>query len=733
MKYCPECGVKIERGSGKFCSSCGASLGPASGTAPAAAATAPQPKPSSRWGARRLVIIATVILGLAALGAVVVLVSSSGTTGAGSPEEAVKALAAATSHGDALAIANLLPPDQNSDSLRQALTNARSDASDAGLPLPKLKWTLDSTTVDQISPDVAAVEWSGKVSVDASADANGPLSGLVANGSHTKTWGPASSHLRFITIKQNGRWYIDPLLTLGDYVVVKAELPNPDYSRVDDVRSAGATTPTDAVTQLANAVAAKDVLGVESALSPGEARFVAVFESALNDLVNRINGQASITDLRLSDAGGGKVSFNGAQLSISRPDSSDDITLTSRCASWVSQDLYYGSTTHPGRCVLGDDALRNQLGLDTLSFDVVKEADGYHVDVLRTLADLLASVTGKLGKDNISAAVQSNAYAAAALATPTSIGEKATVTGQFSDRPLVYELHLGKGEAVRVAPSGGYDQASVSLFSRTPAGHWAYNYSEYYSAQSATDLRIVVFPSYSNHTQECQHVTDLAPGASPLLEYVNGCWRGLGSGSFTFRTIPLSQRSATLPGTLTAGDVRYELDLSGPRVFAASATDALYGLTDLADLGGATRFSTSYSSSNGSDGDYVYLARGHHELIGTSRGSVTLRNPSPGFIDGSLDQNVSVSNYTSFYLPAGKAVTITATPSDSFTDISLTISPTFGNGGYGYMCNADSAGSGGSETCRIRPSPVGRVLDAEVNAYNSGSSATADVSLGMSG
>lgn len=354
---CRACGNDNAEGFG-FCSSCGSPLQsvPHDPGPPRQAPMTPQlsvlpdaPPPAGPPGPMRppvsapspgnkhlrLLKVALFLVGLGAAAAVLFAAFGPGSParvgGAGSPEEAVRGLANALNHGDLLAASTLISPSEAPD-LAELLTTLQQVADGQGMKglspgdgvTPKI--TLASVSSEELAHNAARVRVELEATVDATADT---LGGRLAARLPTRMRTRGDGGTYVIVVRESGKWFLSPMLTVADYFVNRKSYAPGDYGRLDQAPpSAKAKSPSEAVDLLAQSITNRDVSLAATVLSPGESRVMDVFEGAMRDFLSRADPSISLSlyDMRLEPAGN-QYALVGGKLDVGDGNSFNTIDI----------------------------------------------------------------------------------------------------------------------------------------------------------------------------------------------------------------------------------------------------------------------------------------------------------------------------------------------------------------------------------------------------------------------
>lgn len=413
----------------------------ASGSAPLASGSVPvyvgPPERRRRTGMKVAAgaVAAAVVVGAAVGGYALV---GSRLRGASSPEAAVTRLFDGLAAQDLAAAAGSLSPAD----LGTAVTffSGAVDRADPGAdalgPLQRVvdafELSVDglevrSTSLDEGLAQVAIT--GGSVTIDGDADeivaaltavvgdtgAEGLLATMLPDGATLATdlAGALPHTLDFadlaetggeppflVAVQEGGRWYVSPLMTLGEYAVrtgglTRGAMPDP----ADVVRPAD---PVEAARQFAEALepaAAGDLGPLASVLPLAERRFVAVYGQAAVDEAIAQSGSTG-TRLRMTATGFELVGQDGDTATV----------LPSDVAFEVEQDGQTTTVATDGTCVTvtgpsepthvcaSDLPVLGMVGLSQFPLTAVKEGTGWYVSVSGTVGSWLMTMSTAIGE-----------------------------------------------------------------------------------------------------------------------------------------------------------------------------------------------------------------------------------------------------------------------------------------------------------------------------------------------
>lgn len=453
-RTCSTCGTPLGAGA-QFCGSCGAA---APADTPAAGIPAPPPPPQDQdptliaapqtpdeYGTpvyeapsyatstpepgrpkagRRIVVIAAIVAGVAALGVAggILLRSGGGATGADTPDAAVRRLVAAVTDRDVIGAFEATAPDE----LRGAgdIYKASVDKSRAlgmlGSGDPMGGVTLNVSGLDMavttISDDLARVTIGAgtlaykidpkgfpvgekyKEDFEAALQSAEPqeLEGSVDLAKDTGEGPPV-----LYTVKRGGKWYVSLYSTITHYLGF-----DPATTASADPNRKAAATPEEALMNLMEGGARLDPDAVLDAIAPAEARIARIYESYIRDAFEE--GRNSGVSVKISspdmetdpiDGSRAKVWINRVTADVDMPEQgSVRVQLDGSCASMTA-----GGETE--RYCLSDAGIDEYLHLlPNRAFAVaVKDDKGWYISTVETMFELIRHTISALKQSDIDA------------------------------------------------------------------------------------------------------------------------------------------------------------------------------------------------------------------------------------------------------------------------------------------------------------------------------------------
>lgn len=206
------------------------------------------------------------------------------------------------------------------------------------------------------------------------------------------------------TIKQDGRWYVSPIATVGEYLVDDAdldELTASDFDKVADENAPKPKTsknPEDALRVLADAVSSDKVENIFAALPKDEVAALRPFTDILQDQLDNSDGadlRVSELDTSFKELGDdlGRLTIKHGKIEGTIDGEDGFATLDGTCVdSSDTNEVYNPDTgeydTEPTtntECI--PDEVRDQAGIDSIWVILHKENGGWQVDPRATLID----------------------------------------------------------------------------------------------------------------------------------------------------------------------------------------------------------------------------------------------------------------------------------------------------------------------------------------------------------
>lgn len=469
---CVRCGAALPPGA-KFCGECGTAVVPASPGVAMPGAPAPllpplpgaphldAPEPptievvaegehAGRPGRGRGWLYA--VCGVLAVGVVGVVAwmllrsDDVASGGAGSPEEVATGFAAAMSQEDLLAASMYVSPTEmpGLDDLLVIVRDAAKAQGISGLSAGEgldVQLELEPVRVTDLADGVARVELSMSMQMEGAPA--GPLGALIGDGvdvdDRDVTDGLGSAlgmerrpDLYIVVVQESGKWFVSPMLTVGDYLADALDLPAADYDAAATPDDPGRTANSEeaAFDQLAEAINDRDPALAAGVLDAGEARFVRVFERAIDELIDRApEGDLSIDDVRVEETATDRWALTA--FDIRTEDEYGDDSVVQFDDGCFEADDEYGDAERLCLAELVD--LTEPLDSDHVIVHTTRADGGVRLQLAATLVDDLGQLVSR-----VSRATLLDVFDAAVLDTPVPASTDEPTTLTFSGEP--YQL-----------------------------------------------------------------------------------------------------------------------------------------------------------------------------------------------------------------------------------------------------------------------------------------------------
>lgn len=237
-----------------------------------------------RRGRRAAGIGATIAVVAAGFGLTNLAFQEGGETGANTPEDAVRALAAAVHEEDVIGVLDTLLPAEGVP-LRQAVERTTGEAQRvgllddsvnlgglAGLDLTVTELQLEVQHLEEGLAVVLVTAGAVGATFDPAAFSFGPwideaFGDELASGEVRGELSESSTELLVAVVEQGGRWYVSPLFTAAEYA---RRGSGRDFPGEPGVVPSGADDPAQAATLMYERLATFDVAGALSLVAPGE-------------------------------------------------------------------------------------------------------------------------------------------------------------------------------------------------------------------------------------------------------------------------------------------------------------------------------------------------------------------------------------------------------------------------------------------------------------------------------
>jgi len=470
---CPQCGA-VRPDDDVFCGRCGQRMSDVD-----VDALADGPESVGSDGSHRgrvWLVAACAVLAVGAVVAVGWLVLRSDRTAAGgadSPEEVATGFAAAMSSEDLLAAATYVSPLE-APGIEQLLITVRDTAKAQGIAGLSagdgvdIDLQVSTDDVTELADGFARVELRMELSVTGSPD--GPVGGLLgADGiemdDHDLADALDSRDLTIVVVEESGRWYVSPMLTLGEYIADSADLPSPDY----DVAVAAADEPTaadeeEAIQQVGDAIEERDATRAAGALAPGEARFVRVFGRAIDELLAEWEGDISFEDLQMSEVSDGRWAVEHLELSSQQDNglSVSGVQVDDGCVMFVHEyDIDQW-------CLDDLDWLTEPLDSDQFVVHTSREGGAARVELVATVIDDLGQLAARVGREGLLDALDEEV-----LDEPIAVTVDEPVALAFTgQRYQVVEWVAAKGRTYLLGPADGDLGVELDVYASEDGQDW---------------------------------------------------------------------------------------------------------------------------------------------------------------------------------------------------------------------------------------------------------------------
>lgn len=685
---------------------------------------------------------AGVMLGLAAgVGVLLIALGKAGgvsASGASGPQAAVEQLVEAANSEDLLGVAAALAPDEipDLDGLVEQLQLAADEAGVSGFDSGdgvNLELTLGDVDVLEEGDNAAIVEFTLEGTLDSTA-LDGPLGQLLPDVLDFSTddllddfEDSAITDIFLVTVQVDGEWYVSPMLTAGEYAVRAMNLLPGDYDFIGEEPVVGAPTGEDALTALLAGVADLDVDDVAEVVGPGEARFLSVFEDAIDDLLFDVEpGLFTNLEVDARPEDDGRVRLGEASFTMSYYDDWDgytkswDIEVDDDCLTVYDYD--YGDRERA--CVSRIQPFY-EMSDGGLVFSTVGEEGQVRIDLMATVARLGVDILAEVDWADVIASTDLARYGSAeAVEVPAegAVDVPVVFDGVASH---VFEFAAEPGVEYSVDVSGEY--GDWEMYSIDDDGEWDEEWGTLWSTDAPARARVVVTSNERCNDYYCEYD---------------------GTGEATLRVGLVEHQATAFPldvnGSIEAGetviidfevpaDQFVQLDVSGtagaggPDLAGGAVTDAAWVAEETGPSGDV--YLEWDLMGTDAAGDWIYpslpsLPAGSYELTITNYDAdatftVTSRETEPEGFGGAASTTVNLDSgarRVDGTTAANEWFEITATPS-SGQDVVLVV---YGSSGE-VICSADNEWAGYSETCGASADASG-TFQAEVVPYDSSSS-----------
>ena len=503
---CSHCGAAVPPDA-RFCGQCGAPVAgapPAAGgfapphgtPLPATPAPAPVPAPAPATAAaptesglgrpavppanssasRRWLLAGCGVLAAGLVAAVVwMLVRSddSAAGGASSPEGVASGFADAMSGEDLLAAATFVAPSE-SPGLDQLLVTLRDAAKAQGISGLSagdgLDVELDMTAerVTELADGIARVEVRMDMSLTGSPA--GPVGALLpADGVDVDDRDLADAldadELTMIVVEESGRWYVSPMLTIGEYAAEALDLPGPRWDEAaEPADERTASSEEAAFEQLAEAVEERDPQLAAGVLAPGEARFVRVFGRAIDELLGRWDGDVSVDDLEVSEVSDGRWAVEHVEVVARGEDEFDVSGIQVDDGCLLSLDELDSGTL----CLDELDWLSEPLDDEQLIVRTSRDGDAARLGLAATVIDDLGQLATRVSRSTLLEALGLQLLDVPVTATV----DEPLILPFAGEHYQVVEWIGAEDRSYLVEPIEGDVGFSLDLYASTPDGGW---------------------------------------------------------------------------------------------------------------------------------------------------------------------------------------------------------------------------------------------------------------------
>jgi hypothetical protein len=596
--YCADCGKHLDDDV-RFCDACGT---PVAAKAEAAAEPAPEPAvapdaPSApRRGRRRASLFAAAAgaVGLVAVVALLVQGLGGSSAGAADPVSAVERLAEAANREDPAAALAVVDP-REAATLTELYGKVRDSAVAAGTRamrpdggIADADVELDGLRLDaeELGDGVTKVHVSGGT-LRARLEATGVPSALGleedarARVDLARVAADSDAGLFVLVREHDGRWFVSPALTALQYLVELEDLPEPDWSALDepvdeDGAQDGPRTGERLLQQAAEAISARNVTRLIELAASDEAGPLRAYRSSLEALSGRMEEQLTVavtsSDVTERNAGDSLVRLDLANVQASGTVESYD-------------DFDSATVTLNGLCVAVDDDQQTcnenvQRIFGITRFFVMAERDGEQLRVSPS-ATLLAY--GQLMIDRLGPEGTARVLGLLPRQQGRELEAGETVTGELSDAGIAVHPYRADGEQYLAVDSDRqamvFDDAGTridavgcidrsSLYHLPAAGGYRVAVATF--AYESASYRVSAQPLEVKSLPVPGSLSGAIPRAGRLAAF-KVTFPGDATVSFTSR----SNVGATFTGPLHDGGSCYDdLGLMGPRGFVFADDDA---------------------------------------------------------------------------------------------------------------------------------------------------------------
>lgn len=221
------------------------------------------------------------------------------------------------------------------------------------------------------------------------------------------------------TIKQDGRWYVSPIATAGEYILDDEgldPLTANDFDKVADENAPKPVTakkPEDAIGVLVDAISSKDIEKVFAALPKDEVAAIRPFTDVIQDAIDDGSGELDLTvsdldtDFKELDDDLGRLTINRGKLEGTIDGEDGYAIVDGVCVTSTDDEEVYDYdtgeyTTEPQEstdCI--PDEVQKQAGIDSIWLILRKQDGGWQVDPRATLIDYAKKAIESIDEDLI--------------------------------------------------------------------------------------------------------------------------------------------------------------------------------------------------------------------------------------------------------------------------------------------------------------------------------------------
>lgn len=448
MPYCQHCAASVEADQ-RFCQACGQAIAPVEAAAPEPTVALPAPgdyqivgepivgepfdpttaPPGSGRNLGKLLAILAVVVAVAG-GAFLAYTLFFNKTGGKSPEDAVTKMFQAVADQDGVEALRMLNPGETDgfgdiyESVQKRLADAdlATDSDGKMLEAVRIELTNFEVEVEKKGDNAARVyikDGDLKVTIDKSKlpdqfkdlyeeidqDVLDELKDIDISSDIIDPIQDDTDVRPFLTtIKQDGRWYVSPTATIGEYFVEDSGLDELDAADFDKVADENAPkpktskTPEGALSLLADAVSSDRVENIFAALPKDEVAALRPFTDILQDQLDDSDGSdLKVTDLEtdFEDLGDGlgRLTIKHGRLEGTLDGEEGFLSVDGTCVESSDDEEVYNDFTGEYDTESGSstdclpDEIIDQTGIDSIWVVLRKGDGGWQVDPRATLID----------------------------------------------------------------------------------------------------------------------------------------------------------------------------------------------------------------------------------------------------------------------------------------------------------------------------------------------------------